>query len=196
MFYAHILQPALQNLTHPSLIPTFQEEILETLVKNAEQDDMRLALAYYHTVQPALVNTHALDLLFSAIAKTSVTEAFFFLRGQSEDDQHRMLESLLRLVLHEPLGEKAAARGIELVNLPFTKEEEKFFEEYLTHGGGNRVTRARDFVMMRRIGTGRFNEALAVDCARSKAVGGLNWEALQEGLREGLGPRYDTSRMR
>lgn len=169
---------------------------METLVNNAELDDMRLPLAYYHTVQPALVNTRALDLLFSAIARTSVTEAFFFLRGQSDPDQNRMFEALLRLVLHEPLGEKAAARGVELANLPFTKEEEKFFEHYLTNGGGSRVPRARDYVMMRRVGTGRFNEALAVDCGRSKAIGGLNWETLQEGLRDGLGPRYDISRSR
>lgn len=157
--------------------------------------DMRLPLAYYHTVQPVLVNSRALDLLFLAIARTSVTEAFFFLRGQSEVDQNRLFESLLGLIIHEPLGERTAARGVELANLPFTKEEETLFEQYLTTGGGHRVARARDLVMLRRIGTGKFNEALDVDCGRSKAFGGLNWEALQEGIREGLGPRYDISRM-
>lgn len=154
---------------------------------------MSLALAYYYTVQPALLDSYTLDLLFTAIAKTSVTEAFFFLRGQSEEDGQRMFESLLRIVLHEPLGERAAARGIELINLPFTQEDEKFFEDYLTKGGGSRTSRARDFVMMRRISRGRFNEALAVDCARSKTIGGLNWETLQEALKKGLGPRIDTS---
>ncbi|OBT59403.1 hypothetical protein VE04_00501 [Pseudogymnoascus sp. 24MN13] len=187
---------ALQNLTHPSLIPTFQEEILGVLVKHCPADDMSLPLAYYHTVLPALINTPALDSLFLAIARTSVTEAFFFLRSQSELDQTRMFESLLRHMTQEPLGDRTAARGIELANLPFTKEEEALFEQVLTGMGGRTAARARDLVMLRRIGTGKFNEALDVDCNRSKTVGGLNWEALQEGIREGLGPRYDISRMR
>ncbi|KFX94520.1 hypothetical protein O988_06254 [Pseudogymnoascus sp. VKM F-3808] len=189
-------ETALQNLTHPSLIPTFQEEILEVLVKNSPADDMRLPLAYYHTVLPALISTPALDSLFLAIARTSVTEAFFFLRGQSELDQNRMFEALLRFMTQEPLGERTAARGIELANLPFNKEEEALFEQVLTGMGGRTAARARDLVMLRRIGTGKFNEALDVDCNRSKTVGGLNWESLQEGIREGLGPRYDISRMR
>lgn len=157
---------------------------------------MSLPLAYYHTVLPALVNTPALDSLFLAITRTSVTEAFFFLRSQSELDQTRMFEALLQHMTQEPLGDRTAARGIELANLPFTKEEEALFEQVLTGMGGRTATRARDLVMLRRIGTGKFNEALDIDCSRSKTVGGLNWESLQEGIREGLGPRYDISRMR
>lgn len=188
-------ETALENLTHPSLIPTFQEEILETLVQRAENDDMSLALAYYHTVQPVLSDS-AIDVLFTAIVRTSVTEAFYFLRGQSASQKEAMFEKLLSIVIHEPVGKNAAARGTELVNLPFTKEEEKKFEEYLIHGAGKRVQRSRDFVMMRRIATGRFSEALAVNCEGNKAVGGLNWEKLQDGLKEGLGPRHETARMR
>jgi hypothetical protein len=186
---------ALEYLTHPSLIPTWQDEILEKLVNNTD-GDTRLALAYYHTVQPTLTDPKSLDLIFGAIVKTSITEAYFFLKSQAPGAQERLFDKLLHLVLHEPLGEKAAAHGLELINLPFSKEEERLFEHYMTEGDGKRVPRARDFVMMRRVGTGKFGEALGMDCARSRAVGGVNWETLQEGIRQGLGPRYDISRMR
>lgn len=156
---------------------------------------MGLALAYYHTVQPVLSES-AIDVLFGAIVRTSVTEGFYFLRGQPTTHGEAMFEKLLSIVIHEPVGKNAAARGTELVNLPFTPEEEKRFEEYLIQGAGKRVQRSRDFVMMRRIATGRFSEALAVNVEGSKAIGGLNWERLQDGLREGLGPRHETARMR
>lgn len=168
---------------------------METLVKHASADDMGLALAYYHTVQPVLSES-AIDVLFGAIVRTSVTEGFYFLRGQPTTHGEAMFEKLLSIVIHEPVGKNAAARGTELVNLPFTPEEEKRFEEYLIQGAGKRVQRSRDFVMMRRIATGRFSDALAVNVEGSKAIGGLNWERLQDGLREGLGPRHETARMR
>ena len=107
-----------------------------------------------------------------------------------------MFDTLLSLIIQEPVGKGAAARGTELVNLPFSPEEEKRFEDYLINGPGKRVQRSRDFVMMRRIATGRFSEALNVSTEGSKAVGGLNWQKLQEGLKDGLGPRFEIGRMR
>ena len=186
---------ALENLTHPSLIPTFQEEILETLVTHSPGEDMSLALAYYHTVQPVL-SAAAIDVLFTAIVRTSVTEAFYFLRGQPSAQSEAMFEKLLSIVIHEPLGTNSAIRGTELINLPFSAEEEKKFEDYLIKGAGKRVQRSRDFVMMRRIAMGRFSEALNVNAEGGKAVGGLNWEKLQGGIRDGLGGRGEIGRVR
>ena len=186
---------ALENLTHPSLIPTFQEEILETLVKHSPGEDMSLALAYYHTVQPVLSEA-AIDVLFTAIVRTSVTEAFYFLRGQPSPQSEAMFEKFLSIVIHEPLGTNSAIRGTELINLPFSAEEEQKFEDYLISGAGKRVQRSRDFVMMRRIAMGRFSEALNVNAEGGKAVGGLNWERLQGGIKDGLGGRGDLSKLR
>ncbi len=98
---------------------------------------------------------------------------------------------LITMAIHGPAGEKLAARGIELVNLPFTQEEESWFEEYLTKGEGRGLKRAKDTLMMRRIGTGKFTEALALDFGGGKTSGGLSWEMMQDGLQEGLGPRVD-----
>jgi hypothetical protein len=174
------------------LIPTFHEEILETLVDHSS--NMTLPLAYFHSVQPTITSEDALRKLFSAIAKTSVTEAFFFSRGQADGYRQDMLQSLISFIVREPVSENAAARATELVNLPFSKEEEEWFQDYLIHGDVNRSKKARDIVMMRRIGTGKFAEALEVDCSGTRTVNGLNWEMMQEGIKEGLGPRRDVVR--
>jgi hypothetical protein len=110
---------ALQYLTHPSLIPTFPDDILEVLVRHAK-NDLTLSLAYYHTVQPALTSTQALESLFSAIARTSVTEGFYFSRGQPEYAQRHMFEMLIALVLNNSPQTTIADRSVELVNLPLT----------------------------------------------------------------------------
>jgi len=135
---------ALQYLTHPSLLPTFHEEILHTLIHYSNPDDFTLALAYYHTVQPTITNSLTLESLFAGIARTSVIEAFYFLRGQPDIARYKMFESLISIVLQTPASEKAAARGVELVNLPFNPEEEAWFEQFLTVGAGRGFRRAKD----------------------------------------------------
>jgi hypothetical protein len=81
---------------------------------------------------------------------------------------------------------------MELINLPFSQVEEEWFEEYLLKGDGRGLKRAKDSLMMRRIGAGRFSEALSLDFAGAKTTGGLSWEMLQDGLQEGLSMRADA----
>lgn len=100
-----------------------------------------------------------------------------------------MFEMLISIVLHSHAGEKAATRGVELLNLPFNPEEEDWFEDYLTKGEGRGLKKAKDTLMMRRIGTGRFSEALSINVEGGRTTGGLNWKMLQNGLQKGL----DTS---
>lgn len=102
-----------------------------------------------------------------------------------------MFEILISIVLHSHAGERAASRGIELLNLPFNKQEEDWFEDYLTQGEGRGLKKAKDTLMMRRIGTGRFLEALSTNTETGRTAGGLNWKILQDGLQEGLGTRVD-----
>lgn len=102
-----------------------------------------------------------------------------------------MFEMLISIVLHSPASEKTAARATELVNLPLTQEEEDWFESYLTKGEGRALKRARDTLIMRRIGTARFSEALSLDF-EGQATGGLSWKMMQDALQEGLGPRGNT----
>jgi hypothetical protein len=180
---------AVQYLTHPSLIPTYPDEVLEALIRHAKHDDYTLPLAYYYTVQPTIQAPRAIESLYFAIAKTSVTEAFYFSRVQADVARQKMFEMLISLVLQSPPGEKTAARGVELVNLPLDREEEDWFESFLNKGEGRGLKRARDTLMMRRIGTGKFSEALSLDFDRGKTSGGLSWAMIQDALQEGLGPR-------
>ncbi|KAE8445586.1 hypothetical protein EG329_013219 [Mollisiaceae sp. DMI_Dod_QoI] len=181
---------ALQYLTHPSLIPTFADEILEVLVRQCGRD-LSLALAYYHTVQPALTSRQAIECLFSAIGRTSVTEAFYFCRGQPEYAQRHMFEMLVALVLNNSSSDTIAERSVELVNLPFTQEEEEWFEDYILRGDGRALKKGRDTLMMRKIGTGNFTESLSLKGTHNRNIGGLDWTTLSNAVEDGLGPRLD-----
>ncbi|KUJ14641.1 uncharacterized protein LY89DRAFT_783738 [Mollisia scopiformis] len=182
---------ALQYLTHPSLVPTFADEVLEVLVRSSSKD-LSLALAYYHIVQPALASRQAIECLFSALGRTSVTEAFYFCRGQPEYAQRHMFEMLVALVLNNSSSDTIAQRSIELVNLPFTKEEEDWFEDYILRGDGRALKKGKDTLMMRKIGTGDFAESLSLKGTHSRSIGGLDWTTLSNAVEDGLGPRLNT----
>ena len=173
-------------MTHASLIPTFQDDIVELLVR---KNELHLALAYYHTVQPVLNESRAIQCLFRAIATSSVTEAFYYSRSQPENTRRHLFEFLISLVIHNSPKATIADRSVELVNLPFSDEEEAWFEEYLLQGDGRGLSKGKDTLMMRKIGTGKFTESLALKGANGRAIGGLDWRTLLESIRDGLGPR-------
>jgi hypothetical protein len=150
---------------------------------------MTLPLAYYHTVQPALKGCRAVESLFSAIAQASVVEAFYFARAQADIPRRKMFETLIASVLNSPAGDRTANRAAELVNLPFTQEEEDWFEFFLTVGDGKGLKRANDTLMIWKIGTCRFKEALSVSISGGKPINSLSWETIASGLQEGLGSR-------
>ena len=183
------LQEALQYLTHPSLVPDFADEILEVLVR--KNKDPALALAYYYTVQPTLKTAASIECLFTSIAKTSVTEAFFFARGQSTYAHRHMFELLVSNVLHNSSQVQIADRSTELVKLPLNAEEEEWFNDYLTRGDGARFKKAKDTVLMRKIGTGKF-VGLDMKGIQGKNIGGLDWNVLIAGIENGMGPRADV----
>jgi hypothetical protein len=103
-----------------------------------------------------------------------------------------MFEMLIALVLNNSTPETVADRSVELVNLPFTREEERWFEGYLLHGEGRVLRKAKDTWMMRKIGTGKFTESLSLKGMNARSIGGLDWGTLSEGVHEGLGPRLDV----
>lgn len=83
---------------------------------------------------------------------------------------------------------------MELVNLPFSDDEEEWFEEYLEDGESRSLKRAPDTLMMRKIGIGKFGEALKINGTYNKTLDGLNWDSIQDALLDGLGPRLDLEK--
>lgn len=124
------------------------------------------------------------------MCQASVTEAFYFSRRQAESTQKHLLEQLISYVLSNTRGEERAAKSMELVNLPFNEQEESWFEEYLGTGKGKMLHGAKDTMTIRRIGTGKFREAIADEKGPSgRKIDGVNWEALKSGLANGLASR-------
>ncbi|KHJ35386.1 putative ccch zinc finger domain protein [Erysiphe necator] len=183
---------ALQYLAHPSLIPSFPDEIIEVLCK-ASKDDPTLPIAYYHSVQPALSNQQTVNYLLKQLARKSVTEAFFFTRTRNECFQQATFELLIHLVLDQSPGD-VGEKCLELINLPFTSQEEVWFEEYLLLKDGRTLKGAKDVLMMRSIGTCKFNEFLSLNNPNIENINGVNWNLISNAVFSGLGPRVSTEK--
>lgn len=78
-----------------------------------------------------------------------------------------------------------------MVNLPFSAEEEEWFERYLLKGDGRLLKKGKDTLMMRKIGTGKFNEFWSVEGVSGRTYGGIEWNVIGGGIQDGLGPRMD-----
>lgn len=111
------------------------------------------------------------------MARTDATEALLFSRTQPEYTR----EILFRRLVSVALGDKhrdpsAAAR--DLAFLPFESDEEAWFEEYLINGDGKNLKRAKDTLLIRKIGGDRFNEI-------SHLRSGGQWDPVLEGIKAG-----------
>ena len=132
-----------------------------------------------------------METYFFALASTNIVEAFFFARRQSQTMYRHLFEQLIYFVLHSKV-ETRGDRAVTLINLPFNAAEETWFEEYLLQGSGKNLERARDTVMMRRIGTGKFKEALDDGKhLRGHKIDGLDWGTLRAGIENGLSKRAE-----
>ena len=175
-------QGSLSYLAEPCLTPTFAEDILYTLCRHC-QHQPSLPLQYYHTVSPALTSRKILDAVFDVICHASVTEAYQFSQAQGEIAQRRLFEKLISFVHGSSSGPKRGARATELICLPFTDEEENWFEGYLLNGKGTGLYGARDTVLMRRLALDRSLEAKELShSVKEGMIDGLNWANLTEDL--------------
>ncbi|KAI1264713.1 nuclear pore complex assembly-domain-containing protein [Xylariaceae sp. FL1019] len=170
---------ALEYLTHPSLISDFADDIISVLVRRVKDGDYTLPLAYYHTVQPSLQSSTAVELIFDAMAKSSVIEAFEFTRSHAEYMRRQLFNRLVIAVVDSTKTEESAKRAFELTSLPFDADEEQWFTECLESGEGKRYKAAKDTLLMRRIATGR------PPAAGEKGT----WATVLEGFKVGSGGR-------
>lgn len=161
-------------MAHPSLISDFADDIIIALVEHATDGDYDLALAYFHTVQPVLKTSRALELIFGAIAQTNVTEALLYSRTFPEHTR----EQLFRQMVAETLGNKSD-QADELAFLPFDSVEEAWFEEYLSTGDGRNLKKAKDTLLVRKIASDRFGE---IRTQRTSS----QWGPVLEGIKLGI----------
>ncbi|KAF6816052.1 hypothetical protein CPLU01_13966 [Colletotrichum plurivorum] len=176
-------EKALEYIAHPSLTTDFSDEIMTALVRHSPEGDYTLPLSYFHTVQPILKTSEALELLFNAMARTSVTEAFYYSRTHAEPIKAQLFRQLVTSVLDANPSEETAARATELIGLPFDATEEEWFEQFLTQEEGKKLSKAKETLFMRKLVTGRYSDA-----ANEKGMGG-KWGAVLEGVKSGLGGR-------
>jgi hypothetical protein len=175
---------ALELLTDPSLIPTFTDEILYTLIHHPRCDNS-LATAYYVTVSPPLRDPRTLVAYFSMLSQNSVTEAYNFTKGQDGAKRKSLFEDLVVAVHTEGGSETRADRALALLSLPLTAEEEAWFEECLLYGKGASCNQAKDSVMMRRLAMGRDYQGLgALDRLRGHKINGVNWDDIRVSMQK------------
>lgn len=134
-------------------------------------------------MQPVLTNPTALSLLFEAMARTSLTEAFYFSRTKPEHTRQLLFQQLIASVLEGTGTPDTAARATELVSLPLDSAEDQWFRDYLTSGDGRKLRNAKDTVLMRRVVTGRHAESM-----NDKSLGS-QWAAVLGGFKSGMGGR-------
>lgn len=170
-------QKSLEYIAHPSLIPDFADDILSALVRHAND---QIALAYYYTVRPILNSASALELLFDAMVRTSITEALLFSRTQPEHTREVLFQRLLSVAL----GGKHRDVSSEVAFLPFEDDEDTWFEEYLTNGDGRSLKKAKDTLLVRKIAGDRFEEM-------SQIRSGGQWGPVLEGIKAGTEGRTD-----
>ncbi|KAI1499107.1 nuclear pore complex assembly-domain-containing protein [Biscogniauxia marginata] len=179
---AQSFELALEHLTHPSLVSEFADDILTVLVRHSKDGDYTLPLAYYHTVQPIIQSSPALELLFEALARSNVTEAFDFSRSHADFMRRRLFQKLVFSVLDSARDDESAERAFELTSLPFDAEEETWFTECLESGEAKRLNVAKDTLLMRRIATGN---------ASFRGEKGT-WAVVLEGFKKGSGGRVQA----
>jgi hypothetical protein len=180
---------AVGNLTHPSIIPTFPDEIMLTLLKGREklnrvhvqegEQDEVLPLAYYNCVKPPLEEPKVRTEFAKYLCSRNVTETY-------------LIEQTLEKSAWSGIGDETYTRedkAMEFVSLPFSDDEEEFVEKFLTEGKGRSFRGAEDTVMMRRIAMGRLGDVAGETGTRGRKLDGVNWEMLKDGVARGLGPR-------
>ena len=136
-------------------------------------------MAYYITIRPPLRNQQSLDAFFALLIRTNVTEAYNFAKQNS--DHRQLFEELIISIHEEDASEARAQHALQLIGLPFTEEEETWFEECLLHGNAAKSPGAKDSVLMRRLATGNLSSApSAVNRLKGSKIDGVNWEDIRK----------------
>lgn len=127
-------------------------------------------------------------MFFQVMCRSSITEAFYFSREQSEFTHRHLFEKLIDFVLGNSSGNSQGKRSVELIRLPFDDVENLWFDEYLAEGKGRKLPGANDTTIMRALTKG--DPTILVDHAQSvdgRKVDGVNWVSFRESLKQSSG---------
>jgi hypothetical protein len=200
---------AVENLTHPSIIPTFPDEILLTLLRGRDKlgsvgvqkgtEDDILPLAYYNCVKPPLEDQQVRNEFAKYMSGRNVTETYYWIRDRPDHEHKALLEILVEQTLEGSTWATSAEsqlysreeKAVELVSLPFSEEEEEFVEKFLTEGRGRTYRGAQDTILMRRLAMGRLADVASDTGTRGRTHDGVTWATLKDSVKKGLGPRTD-----
>ena len=195
-------ETAVGQLTHPSIIPTFPDEIMLTLLNRRfyhgqKAFDDVLPLAYYNCAKPPLVKEDVKTEFVKYMAGRNVTETFYWIRARPEYEHKPLLDILIEETLDRSAWSSSdeeytrEEKAMEFVSLPFDDGEEAYVDHFLTEGKGRNFRGAGDTVMMRRIATGRLQQAVGDVANKGRKHDNVNWDLLKDGVKRGLGPRRD-----
>jgi len=178
---------ALEHLTDPSLALPFADEVLLTLLRHPKCDSS-LAAAFYISVSPPLKDQKTLDAYFELLSSSNLVEAYYFARRQDELSHKTLFERLVAEVHQEKPTHVRAARATLLAGLPFSSEEEVWFEDLLLDGTYSQLPGAKDSVMVRRIATGRpaaaATESASLNRLKGENIDGVSWETVRKSIAE------------
>lgn len=191
-------KPALDYLCQPSLIPTFPEAVMEALLANQQHN---LAVAYLNSMGMTFNMTaleDGLRMYFKTIADSSIANAYMFLQDQPLADKKDLFEMMIESALRTPLmsgktGNIARTeRCAQLVDLPFSAEEQEWFEEFLVKGDGRNLQGATETVATKWIAIGKVNEARELtagskDDVKFDAQTKIAWPQILDELAHGMG---------
>lgn len=164
--------------------------MLKVLLEHSTDQGAYLPLAYYNTVRPPLTDPELQKAYFRYLTKLEVTQSYFFLKTQPSQDQRTLLEMLVQEAMSHDNRETRAERTEELIDLPFTEEEEQWFEEFLLEGKGRSLHASRDTIMARRLAIGKYPDAIDVGKQLSgRRFNDVTWDGVKDILGAGLGSR-------
>ncbi|OAP65516.1 hypothetical protein AYL99_01488 [Fonsecaea erecta] len=177
---------ALEHLTDPSLTPTFTDEILLTLMRHPKCEPS-LIPAYYIAMSPPLEDPTALEAYFELIIDNNLVEAYYFAQRQNEARHKMLFEKLISDVHEDSPGHSRSERAALLLGLPWTAQEEAWFERCILNGPASKLPGAKDSLMARRIIMGRSTSDLtALSQLKGDNIGGINWEVVKAGIADAV----------
>ena len=139
-------------------------------------------MQYYHTISPPVSSLRTVEAYFQCVCHSSITEAFSFTKSRHPPARRHLFEGLISFSLGSSDGKQRSDRSMELIGLPFDKEEQSWFESYLLEGKGRALFGAKDTVIVRYLAIGKEGEAYELSRqVKERKIDNMNWSSLTRG---------------